>query len=66
MKRTNRYLYATLALLLGLAACTRDDSEKLSDGILPLTLTASIEGITTTRATADNIWDGGESSVELE
>lgn len=54
-------LYTTLASVLGLAACTQDESGMLPDGTQPLALTASIEGGTDTRATVDNTWSGGET-----
>lgn len=54
-------VYTTLASVLGLAACTQDESGMLPDGTQPLALTASIEGGTDTRATVDNTWSGGET-----
>ena len=55
-------LYTTLASVLGLAACTQEESSP-SGGVegAPLTLTASIEGGADTRATVDNTWSGGET-----
>ena len=54
-------LYTTLASVLGLAACTQDESGMLPDGTQPLALTASIEGGADTRATVDNTWSGDET-----
>ena len=54
-------VYTTLASVLGLAACTQDESGMLPDGTQPLALTASIEGGADTRATVDNTWSGGET-----
>ena len=53
-------LYTTLASVLGLAACTQEESGMLPDGTQQLVLTASIEG-GLTRATVDNTWSGGET-----
>ncbi len=58
---------ATLALLLGLAACTKNDSGLTAevDGAV-LTFTVGIEGSATTRSTVDNYFDSGdEISVTL-
>ena len=54
-------LYTTLASVLGLAACTQDESGMLPDGTQPLALTASIEGGADTRATVDNTWSDDET-----
>ena len=61
MKRYTLYTFPALALLLAATACTQDDAGTLSDGTQPLTLTAAIEGITDTRATVDNQWNGNET-----
>ena len=55
-------VYITLASVLGLAACTQEESSP-SGGVegAPLTLTASIEGGTDTRTTVDNTWSGDET-----
>lgn len=54
-------VYTTLASVLGLAACTQDESGMLPDGTQPLALTASIEGGADTRATVDNTWSDDET-----
>ena len=61
MKRTTIHISAALALLLALAACTRDEAGTLPDGTQPLTLTAAIEGSADTRDTVDNRWNGNET-----
>lgn len=37
-----------------------DDGTTLPDGKYPMTFTASVDGLTATRATTDNMWTGGE------
>lgn len=54
-------VYTTLASVLGLAACTQDESGMLPDVTQPLALTASIEGGADTRATVDNTWSDDET-----
>ena len=51
------------ALLLS-TACTKDDAvadeNALPEGKYPMTFTAAMDGLTATRATTDNTWEGGE------
>ena len=52
---------AAFACLMG-ASCSdgTDDGTTLPDGKYPMTFTASVGGLTATRATPDNSWAGGE------
>ena len=72
MKRTNIHIFAALALLLGLAACTQDEASFLPEGAegTPVVFTAT--GLTTaatstagTRAPVDGNWEGVRSVAVL-
>ena len=61
MKRTTIHISAALALLLGIAACTRDEAGFLPEGAegTPVTFTATgLPPATATRATVDGDWEG--------
>ncbi len=65
MSKSNPFRHlavAGFACLLA-ASCsnlTDDDGTTLPDGKYPMTFTASVDGLTATRATTDNSWTGGE------
>ena len=71
MKRTNIHIFAALALLLGLAACTQDDladDNRLPEGEYPvviratgLSVEATPQAAPSTRATVDGDWQGANS-----
>lgn len=51
---------ACLALLAASCNTDEDDGTALPDGKYPMTFTTQVEGLTATRATTDNSWDGTE------
>ncbi len=68
MKRTTIHISATIALLLGLAACTQDEAGFLPEGAegTPIVFTATglnpaATAIAATRAPADGNWTGVQS-----
>ena len=68
MKRTTIHIFAALALLLGLAACTQDEADFLPEGAegTPIVFTATglnpaATAIAGTRAPADGNWTGVQS-----
>ena len=72
MKRTNIHIFAALALLLGLAACTQDEAGFLPEGAegTPIVFTAmglnpTATAIAGTRAPADGNWEGVQSVAVL-
>ena len=72
MKRTNIHIFAALALLLGLAACTQDEVGFLPEGAegTPIVFTATglnpaATTIAGTRAPADGNWEGVQSVAVL-
>ena len=72
MKRTTIHIFAALALLLGLAACTQDEAGFLPEGAegTPIVFTATglnpvATAIAGTRAPADGNWTGVQSVAVL-
>ena len=72
MKRTNIHIFAALALLFALAACTQDEAGFLSEGAegTPIVFTATglnpaATATAGTRAPADGNWDGVQSVAVL-
>lgn len=72
MKRTNIHIFAALALLLALAACTQDEAGFLPEGAegTPIVFTATglnpaATAIAATRAPADGNWTGVQSVAVL-
>lgn len=75
MKRTTIHIFAAIALLLGLAACTQDelaDDNRLPEGEYPvviratgLSVEATPQAAPSTRATVDGDWQG-VTSVALK
>ncbi len=72
MKRTTIHIFAAIALLLGLAACTQDEAGFLSEGAegTPIVFTATgLNPVATatvgTRAPADGNWEGVQSVAVL-
>ena len=72
MKRTTIHIFAALALLLGLAACTQDEAGFLSEGAegTPIVFTATglnpaATATAGTRAPADGNWTGVQSVAVL-
>ena len=72
MKRTNIHIFAALALLLGLAACTQDEAGFLPEGAEGTSIVFTATGLnpaaTTTagtRAPADGNWEGVQSVAVL-
>ena len=68
MKRTTIHIFAALALLLGLAACTQDEAGFLPEGAegTPIVFTATglnpaATAIAATRAPVDGNWEGVQS-----
>ena len=68
MKRTTIHIFAALALLLGLAACTQDEAGFLPEGaegtsiVFPATgLNPAATAIAATRAPVDGNWEGVQS-----
>ena len=72
MKRTNIHIFAAIALLLGLAACTQDEAGFLPEGAEGTSIVFTATGLTTaatatagTRAPADGNWEGVQSVAVL-
>lgn len=72
MKRTNIHIFAALALLLGLAACTQDEAGFLSEGAEGRSIVFTATGLNPvatatvgTRAPADGNWEGVQSVAVL-
>ena len=72
MKRTNIHIFAALALLFALAACTQDEAGFLSEGAegTPIVFTATglnpaATAIAGTRAPVDGNWEGVQSVAVL-
>ena len=72
MKRTTIHIFAALALLLGLAACTQDEAGFLPEGAegTPIVFTATglnpaATATAGTRAPADGNWEGVQSVAVL-
>ena len=72
MKRTNIHIFAALALLFALAACTQDEAGFLSEGAegTPIVFTATrLNSVATatagTRAPVDGNWEGVQSVAVL-
>ena len=72
MKRTNIHIFAVLALLLGLAACTQDEAGFLPEGAEGTSIVFTATGlnpaataIAGTRAPADGNWEGVQSVAVL-
>ena len=72
MKRTNIHIFAALALLLGLAACTQDEAGFLPEGAEGTSIVFTATGlnpaattIAGTRAPADGNWEGVQSVAVL-
>ena len=72
MKRTTIHIFAALALLFGLAACTQDEAGLLSEGAegTPIVFTATgLNPVATatagTRAPVDGNWEGVQSVAVL-
>ena len=72
MKRTTIHIFAAIALLLGLAACTQDEAGFLSEGAegTPIVFTATgLNPVATatvgTRAPVDGNWEGVQSVAVL-
>lgn len=64
MNKSNpfRHLAVTGILCLLAASCSdvTDDGATLPDGTYPMTFSASVDGLTATRATVDNTWANGD------
>lgn len=72
MKRTNIHIFAALALLLGLAACTQDEAGFLPEGAEGRSIVFTATGlnpastaIAGTRAPVDGNWEGVQSVAVL-
>lgn len=72
MKRTTIHISATIALLLGIAACTQDEAGFLPEGAegTPIVFTATglnpaATAIANTRSTVDGDWEGVQSVAVL-
>ena len=72
MKRTNIHIFAAIALLLGLAACTQDEAGFLPEGAEGTSIVFTATGlnpaattIAGTRAPADGNWTGVQSVAVL-
>ena len=72
MKRTNIHIFAALALLLGLAACTQDEAGFLPEGAEGRSIVFTATGLNPaatatvgTRAPADGNWTGVQSVAVL-
>jgi len=72
MKRTTIHIFAALALLLGLAACTQDEAGFLPEGAEGTSIVFTATGlnpaataIAGTRATVDGNWEGVQSVAVL-
>ena len=61
----NSLLATLLATTLSLAGCSADNNEtadhNLPEGKYPMTFSTAVEGLSVTRATVDNTWEGNES-----
>lgn len=65
MKRLSALIQTIVAVAcysFAFTACTADDADdnRLPDGQYPMTFTTTVEGLTQTRATTVNTWDGQE------
>lgn len=72
MKRTTIHIFAALALLLGLAACTQDEAGFLSEGAEGTSIVFTATGLNPaatatvgTRAPVDGNWEGVQSVAVL-
>ena len=72
MKRTNIHIFAAIALLLGLAACTQDEAGFLPEGAEGTSIVFTATGLNPvatatvgTRAPADGNWKGVQSVAVL-
>ena len=72
MKRTTIHIFAAIALLLGLAACTQDEAGFLPEGAEGTSIVFTATGlnpaataITNTRSTVDGNWTGVQSVAVL-
>ena len=72
MKRTNIHIFAVLALLLGLAACTQDEAGFLPKGAEGTSIVFTATGLNPaatatagTRAPVDGNWEGVQSVAVL-
>ena len=72
MKRTNIHIFAALALLLGLAACTQDEAGFLPEGAEGTSIIFTATGLNPaatatagTRAPVDGNWEGVQSVAVL-
>lgn len=72
MKRTTIHIFAALALLLGLAACTQDEAGFLPEGAEGTSIVFTATGLTPaatatagTRAPVDGNWEGVQSVAVL-
>ena len=72
MKRTNIHIFAAIALLFALAACTQDEAGFLPEGAEGTSIVFTATGLTTaatatagTRAPADGNWEGVQSVAVL-
>ena len=72
MKRTNIHLFAAIALLLGLAACTQDEAGFLPEGAEGTSIVFTATGLNPaatatagTRAPVDGNWEGVQSVAVL-
>ena len=72
MKRTNIHIFAAIALLLGLAACTQDEAGFLPEGAEGTSIVFTATGLNPaatatagTRAPADGNWTGVQSVAVL-
>lgn len=59
-KRTKSILCTLLLPAFLLCACTTGEESLLPENKYPMTFTAAVDGLTESRATSDNTWDGGE------
>ena len=72
MKRTTIHIFAALALLLGIAACTQDEAGFLPEGAEGTSIVFTATGLNPvatatvgTRAPADGNWEGVQSVAVL-
>ena len=72
MKRTNIHIFAAIALLLGLAACTQDEAGFLPEGAEGTSIVFTATGLNPaatatagTRSPADGNWEGVQSVAVL-
>lgn len=72
MKRTNIHIFAAIALLLGLAACTQDEAGFMSEGAEGTSIVFTATGLNPaatatvgTRAPVDGNWEGVQSVAVL-